>query len=233
MKVIYLHNNGFVVELEKVTLIFDQITNIPNHFIRKGRRNYFFATSAQTNHFGQRIFAYDFEYNSTYVLSDDISKRGGRSVHYMKPYENLEFDGVQIHTFGSTCGGVSFIVEAEGKIFFHAGSLNWWDWSVDDMPGVIPAVEEADFKAEVDKIRDALGCYQIDVAFLPVAKCLGKSAYKGACHIAEVLQPKVIAPMGFEDEYDMIDGLQHRLFGKDIKVLSMDDRNQIIYSDED
>ena len=44
MKIIYLHHSGFIVELERMTLIFDAITNIPPHFLRKGRKNYFFVT---------------------------------------------------------------------------------------------------------------------------------------------------------------------------------------------
>ena len=124
MKIIYLHHSGFVVELDKNTLVFDAITYIQPQYLKKGRRKYFFASHAHTDHFSQIIYNYGTDFDTRYILSDDITRRGGKKTTFIKPYEHLHYDDikcgpVEIDTFGSTDQGVSFLVQAEGKVIFH------------------------------------------------------------------------------------------------------------------
>lgn len=238
MKIIYLHHSGFVVELDKNTFVFDAITYIQPQFLHKGHQNYFFATHSHTDHFSQIIYNYSSDYNGHYILSDDITKRGGKRTTFVKPYDHLTYTDakggdVVIDTFGSTDLGVSFLVQAEGKTIFHAGDLNWWDWSTKERPEIDPAAEEADYKAEIAKIkahceREGL---QIDAAFVPVDSRLGRSATKAAVYFAEALAPKVLTPMHFWDQYDMINDTKNALFGKAVTVCDIHDRNEIIYED--
>lgn len=231
MKVIYLHHSGFIVALEKVTLIFDAITNIQPHFLRKGRKNIFFATHSHKDHFAQRIFSYGTDYNSTYILSDDISKRGGSNISYVHPYETLEIDGVTIKTYGSTDLGVSFLVEAEGKTIFHAGDLNWWDWDTEERPHIDPVAEEADYKAEIAKLKADLQNTIIDVAFVPVDGRLGGSATKAAVYFIDELHPRVLAPMHFWDDYSLVGTLTSKVYGSGTEILPIEKRNEIIFED--
>lgn len=85
MKIIYLHHSGFVVELDKNTFVFDAITYIQPQFLHKGHQNYFFATHSHTDHFSQIIYNYSSDYNGHYILSDDITKRGGKRTTFVKP----------------------------------------------------------------------------------------------------------------------------------------------------
>jgi L-ascorbate metabolism protein UlaG (beta-lactamase superfamily) len=231
MKVIYLHHSGFIVELEKSTFIFDAITNIQPHFLRKGRKNYFLATHSHTDHFAQRIFSYGTDYNSTYILSDDIPKRGGSNVHYMAPYQTLTFGDVTIQTFGSTDLGVSYLVSAEGKLIFHAGDLNWWDWDPKQRPDLDLAAEEADYKAELEKLKTTLGGKTLDLAFVPVDGRLGNSACKAAVTFIDELHPTLLAPMHFWDAYDLVGTLSGKAFGKGTRVLDISKRNEIIFDE--
>jgi len=236
MKIIYLHHSGFIVELPKNTIIFDAITNIQPQFLRKGRKSYFLATHVHKDHFAQRIFSYGTDYNSEYILSDDIPKRGGNTIHYMAPYQHLEFDDskcglVAIDTFGSTDAGVSYMVKAEGKTIFHAGDLNWWDWNPKERPQINPAVEEADYKNELDKILKQYPAGSIDAAFVPVDSRLGSSACKAAEYFIQVMQPKVLIPMHFWDEYSIIRNLENKVFGQGTQICEITKRNEIIYED--
>ncbi len=229
MKVIYLHHSGFIVELDKVTLVFDAITNIQPHFLRKGRKNYFFATHSHQDHFAQRIFSYGTDYNSAYILSNDIPKRGGSGITYVGPYEHLTMDEVDIKTFGSTDLGVSFLIQAEGKTIFHAGDLNWWDWDPEEKPRINPAVEEADYKNEIARIKKDLDATAttIDLAFVPVDSRLRGSACKAAEYFIDELHPTALAPMHFWDEYDLVGTLRSKVYGKGTQM-DIDKRNQII-----
>lgn len=239
MKIVYLHHSGFLVALDKNVLVFDAITYIQPQFLSKGKQSYFFASHAHTDHFSQIIFNYAEDANGHYILSDDITPRGGKIATFVKPYQHLHYEDkksgpVDIDTFGSTDQGVSFLVQAEGKTFFHSGDLNWWDWSKEERPNIDRAAEEADFKAEIAKIKDF--CEKedisIDVAFVPVDSRLGRSATKAAVYFTDELAPQYIVPMHCWDDYSVIPELDNKLFGKDVKVLHMDKRNEIILDDE-
>lgn len=231
MKVIYLHHSGFLVELEKSTLVFDAITNIPPHFLKRGHKTYYFATHNHKDHFSQSIFgcgAVCNEYNTWFVLSDDIPKKGQANITYVKPYQSFTLDGeIEVKTFGSTDAGVSFLVKAEGKTFFHAGDLNWWDWTTEERPNSNPLVEEADFKAEVAKIK-ADGS-AIDIAFFPTDSRLGNSACRGPLWFIDEIHPKNLAPMHFWDDYALCEVLQTKAFGKGTRILDITKRNEIIF----
>lgn len=230
MKITYLHNNGFVVDLDKCILVFDDITHIPPHLLSRGKKIYYFATSAAPDHFSQLIFgcgAVCNEYNTWFVLSSDIPKKGQANISYMKPYQTLTLEeGVTVKAFGSTGQGVSYLVKAEGKTFFHAGSLNWWDWAPGTKANVNPAFEETSFKEEVAKIK-AEGA--VDFAFYPIADCLGSAAYRGALWFIDEVKPAYLAPMAFLDSYDGAEALATKAFGKGTKVLAVSKRNETIF----
>ena len=181
MKIIYLHHSGFVVELDKNTLVFDAITYIQPQYLKKGRRKYFFASHAHTDHFSQIIYNYGTDFDTRYILSD----------------------------------------------------LNWWDWSPEARPEIDRAAEERDFKAEIAKIKEFLETNhrKINVAFVPVDSRLGRSATKAAEYFVDELHPQILAPMHCWDEYSVITDLQQACYGKDVKILTMSKRNEIIYAD--
>ena len=232
MKITYLHDNGFVVDLDKCILVFDDITHIPPHLLSRGKKIYYFAASAAPDHFSQLIFgcgAVCNEYNTWFVLSSDIPKKGQSNISYMKPYQTLTLEeGVTVKTFSATGGGVAYLVKAEGKTFFHAGSLNWWDWADDDKERgkINTAFEETSFKEEVAKIK-AEG--PIDFAFYPIAECLGNAAYRGALWFMDEVKPTYLAPMAFLDSYDGAETLATKAFGKATKVLPITKRNETIF----
>lgn len=228
MKIIYLHHSGFIVELERMTLIFDAITNIPPHFLRKGRKNYFFVTHSHQDHFSQKILSYGSDYDTTYIFSDDIPEKGGRNIHYMAPYQKMSFPGIEIETFGSTDLGVSFFVKAEGKNIFHSGDLNWWDWDTESHPNINPEVEERDFKAVIQKIEAQTGNHKMDVAFVPVDSRLGGSAYRAAEYFIDKLHPKVLIPMHFWEDFSVIRTLADRETGSGTEIPLFEDRNVVI-----
>ncbi|MDO4287945.1 MAG: MBL fold metallo-hydrolase [Eubacterium sp.] len=229
MKIIYLHHSGFIVELERVTLVFDAITNIQPQFLRKGRKNYFFVTHSHHDHFSQHILSYGSDFDTTYILSDDIPQKGGRNIHYIAPYQTLDLDGIHIETFGSTDRGVSFYVEAEGRRLFHAGDLNWWDWDTESHPNINPQVEERDYKAIVQRIKDQVGDKTIEVAFVPVDSRLQGSACLAAEYFIDQLHPQVLVPMHFWEDFSVIKALRDRVPGTQIP--DFNDRNQIVYED--
>ncbi len=227
MKVIYLHHSGFLVESDQSILVFDAITHIQPHLLNKGKHHYFFASHSHGDHFSQNVLSYGTEYTSTYIFSDDIPEKGGNNIHYIAPYNQLNVGDLKVTTFGSTDLGVSFMVETEGKVIFHSGDLNWWDWNTDAKPHIDPIAEERDFKKEIASVVET--GKHIDVAFVPVDTRLGASATKAAEYFYEQLKPDTLIPMHFWEDFSMIQKIATKLPAG--VVPSFNDRNAVIVGD--
>ena len=227
MKIIYLHHSGFLIELEESILVFDAVTHIQPHLLKKGKHHYFFVTHSHGDHFSQSVLSYGSEYTSTYIFSDDIPEKGGKNIRNVQAHESITIDDLAITTFGSTDLGVSFMVETEGKTLFHSGDLNWWDWDTTTRPHIDPVAEERDFKKEIARVVET--GKKIDVAFVPVDSRLEASATKAAEYFYNQLQPKILIPMHFWEDFSMVQKIQEKL--PQGVVPSFEDRNAVVVNE--
>lgn len=185
MKITYLTNSGFLIQDEKIFLVFDDYEDpagIIDAAYDKGEfeRLYIFATHAHFDHFSTHIRAYAPKV-TRYVFSNDI-KRTKRvkifpssKITYMKRYSEWEDDAIKVCTYDSTDVGVSFLVQLpSGKKIFHAGDFNWWHWD-DDTPENIELADKA-FKRQMKRLNGL----DADIAFFPVDGRLGSSQEMGA-----------------------------------------------------
>lgn len=170
IEVTYLHHSGFVVSTDNHLLIFDYYQDsakVMPSLLGKNKTTYVFSSHSHGDHFNQIIGKWQNNVE-TYILSDDIREAGGlagvamEKLIYMKPYETRKLNSIDVTTYGSTDEGVSFLVDIDGWLIFHAGDLNWWHWK-EDTPENIAAAKK-DFEKEMNHL-DGL---KIDVAFFPV-----------------------------------------------------------------
>ena len=114
----YIYHSGFTAETEDHFLVFDYYKGqikLPDKPI------IVFASHGHADHYNPLILDWQKQQAEiSYVLSHDIklASQGQEQIHHLAPYEELELDGLQIKTFGSTDLGVSFLVHAEGKYIF-------------------------------------------------------------------------------------------------------------------
>lgn len=185
MNITYLTNSGFLIQDEKIFLVFDDYEDpagIIDAAYDKGEfeRLYIFATHAHFDHFSTHIRAYAPKV-TRYVFSNDI-KRTKRvkifpssKITYMKRYSEWEDDAIKVCTYDSTDVGVSFLVQLpSGKKIFHAGDFNWWHWD-DDTPENIELADKA-FKRQMKRLNGL----DADIAFFPVDGRLGSFQEMGA-----------------------------------------------------
>lgn len=185
MNITYLLNSGFLIQDEKIFLVFDDYEDpagIIDAAYDKGEfeRLYIFATHAHFDHFSTHIRAYAPKVTQ-YIFSNDI-KRTKRvkifpssKITYMKRYSEWEDDAIKVCTYDSTDVGVSFLVQLpSGKKIFHAGDFNWWHWD-DDTPENIELADKA-FKRQMKRLNGL----DADIAFFPVDGRLGSSQEMGA-----------------------------------------------------
>lgn len=198
----YLGGSGFLIGLGDTGMLFDASEHgadrriLPDkQALAAFKRMYVFISHHHDDHFSQSV--YDLCGNdAVYIVGFDVPQphRGVR----MSPGEERGFGPVTVKAFGSTDDGVSFLVNYEGIVLFHAGDLNLWHWRDESSITEIEAAEKA-FYACVEPIPKQ----QIDVAFFPVDPRQGSMYDAGAGYFVMTVKPRILVPMHFQGRADV------------------------------
>lgn len=213
MKITYIEHSGFFIELEHTWLLFDyykgQLPVIP-----EAKAGFVFASHRHGDHFNPEIFnlANDRE-NVFFVLSSDIWRKRvpehlrERTVH-LKPGTSFSPisssvtaspNAIHIQTLRSTDEGVAFLVNAEGRMIYHAGDLNDWRWAEESDEW--NKNMEAHFRKYIEPLRNAV----IDAAFLPLDPRQEDNYALGLDYFLQLATAKYIYPMHFWGDPSIID----------------------------
>lgn len=217
IKVWYLYHSGFAVKTQNHFLIFDYYTKPNTPFygsLKDGRisieeikeeKVIVFSSHSHPDHYDKRIFEWRSKMpHIQYVLSDDITnmksfqKEEVLSVHFNKEYT---LGDIKISTLHSTDEGVAFLIEIDGITIYHAGDLNWWHWN-----GEIKQYNDTmagQYKHEIDLLKGK----SIDIAFLPMDPRLEDKYLLGVDYFMKNINPEVVFPMHFGDNYNVFDWL--------------------------
>lgn len=195
IKVTYLLNSGFALEIEDKLLVFDYYQD-PKDVVTKLAKEYnniyFFASHIHFDHFNPAIFNYyDEKKNVKYILSYDIKvdKKIDMPIYTMDEYDDLKLDDLKIKSYSSTDEGISFYIEIKGKKIFHAGDFNWWHWKEDTENNILFA--RNGFKKQM-KILAGL---EFDLVFFPVDSRLCEYMDLGIKYFCEKCKVKNIVAM--------------------------------------
>lgn len=191
MKITYLYNSGFVLELDSCQLIFDFFTGLLPQLSKPA---VFFVSHSHPDHYSSSIFSYKGK-DTMYVLSGEIPVNKGKNIIKLNEGDCASpLPGIEVKAFGSTDAGVSFMINAEGKTIFHAGDYNFWHWKNESTAEEIAESEELFYK-----ILKTLEPYKdkIDLAFFPIDGRMGEGTEEGARIFVETLRPKMLIPMHF------------------------------------
>lgn len=222
----YIYHDCFVIETERVILIFDfwkdplagkENKEFPPLLDELNPKKDIFVLISHhhKDHFTRRVFNWIDRFPSIrYIISEDVSRHinfllrenghyKGRKpsphrVTVLSPGDEFTEGNLRIRAFPSTDIGNSYAVEAEGLRIFHAGDLN--DWLV---PG--DGKEETDqthqeFISILEKIKVHYPSF--DIAMFPVDSRIGENYWKGARAFLELIDTKLFIPMHFEFAMD-------------------------------
>ncbi|HEY8343796.1 MAG TPA: MBL fold metallo-hydrolase [Bacillota bacterium] len=243
IEVTYLFNSGFFVETQRYLFLFDYFKD-QAHSLSPGKKRpdqsrvqkimhtdkhvLIFASHSHADHFNSVILQWiAFNNKINYILSNDIKaprleETLMKRVKMIGAYEELVLEEAKIKTFGSTDQGVSFLVQADGLNIFHAGDLNWWDWS--DEPEEERRLAERRFNEEIAKLKGE----EIDLAFFPVDPRLEHNYANGGKRLIKELRPKVFIPMHFGVNYEIIDRFAEEVKNLGAKVIRINSSPQRI-----
>ncbi|MPM57799.1 hypothetical protein SDC9_104622 [bioreactor metagenome] len=105
---------------------------------------------------------------------------------------------------------------------FHAGDLNWWHWF--DESEEFNENQERVFKQEIESIKDN----KVDIVFFPVDPRLIESYYLGGEYFIKELSPKILIPMHFGRNYEVIKKFDSKVKNYETKVVEITKRGEEI-----
>ena len=224
MKITYLHHSGFMVELEKLILVFD-------YFTQGGRFDFidtkafgdkeviFFVTHEHEDHFDKKIGQW--AERAFFVVSDEVFVPGANEQNCIMTtlYQTYHLCGAEVTTLKSNDAGVAFLVKAEGKTIYHGGDLNWWHWD-----GEYDAINEDIGKMycrEIDRLKGE----KVDVAFVPADPRLKDKESWAIEYFAKEVGADAIFPMHFWGQFGICQRLQATAYGD--KIVTITQPNEV------
>ena len=212
MKVTYLDNSGFAIELDKAILVFDY-SNDPSHALHKILdRNpllpvIFLVSHRHEGHFNTGIYEMAQNHKRYYVMSNDVPARDVPStldVAGMSAGDIVDTlpDGITVKAYPSTGKGVSFLVTTKyGMKIFHGGDLStlWIHHGHKD-----DAKEEHETKLEFEKALNRIASENpgVTVAMIAVDPRAGEGYTDAASRFMEKVEVSHFFPMHFEGRHD-------------------------------
>ena len=212
MKITYLDNSGFSIEMGKLLLIFDYYNTTPagapglqggtitRELVESFERVYFFASHNHYDHFSSQIYSLAAPH-VRYILDVGILNHPEElnitRISQSRPYED---DWLRARACPSTDIGCSLKVEVQGKTIFHAGDLNCWHWAMD-----CSMEEELQNRNNFDVALDSIATHmdRPDVAFFPVDPRLKGPFDDGALLFIHRFRPRLFVPMHFVGDFSI------------------------------
>ncbi|WP_408956559.1 MBL fold metallo-hydrolase [Natroniella sp. ANB-PHB2] len=218
--VYHLYHSGVAVETESKLLVFDYYNDnsagkersletgvVEPDIFRDKEEGLVFVSHNHSDHFNPVIFDWKQKAdNLKYILSADLQVNNKDEEYYqMEKYQKLDLEDITVNTYGTTDQGVSFLVEVDGLVIFHAGDLNWWHW--DKFSPAERKREEREYKEELAQLPDV----DIDLAFVPVDPRLKKDYYRGGEYFAKELKPNLLIPIHFSNNYSITEEFAEKI----------------------
>ena len=200
MRLTYIFHSGFVLETEQSILVFDfwlDPCGVMDNVLQSEKPMYVFSSHFHEDHFTKEIWRASKEDADVWLA------KGG----------TWSDDSISVWAMGSTDSGVSWIVETEGKRFFHAGDLNNWyaKFLTDDNPDqerysfemeetFNPIAHEKQFLGELKDIRKVADSF--DVVMFPIDGRVGNGYTLGGRQFIERFKIGLFVPMHFTTGFE-------------------------------
>lgn len=219
-ELIYVYHDCFLLRFDGFALLFDYYREPDGE---EGERPQIFdmldaeellyvvVSHHHKDHFTRRIFEWQrIRHDIRYIISRDVYKtsrhillpdtlyKGVRpapdSVNVLSVGDVYSDGNIRIEAFGSTDTGNSYLIEAGGRKFFHAGDFNAWIWKDESTEEEVAAAIR-DFKLILDKV--ATVAPEMELCMFPVDSRIGRDYFTGASMIVRAIDVRRFVPMHF------------------------------------
>lgn len=215
MLITYIGHSGFLVETGTANFIFDYYKGeVPE--LDSALPLVVFASHKHPDHYNPEILDWMEKFpDITYVLDRncgikwkirECEKRGILlEEHLIRLKKNMTCEvmlsnnrELKIQTLRSTDAGVAFLISYDGKVIYHGGDLNCWQWEGET--DTYNANMEKNFMREMDKLSGVA----IDAAFVPFDSRQQEYMDKGMETFLRKAEPVKVFPMHFWRDYESI-----------------------------
>lgn len=230
IKVWYLYNSSFAIDIEEYFLIFDYFNDVPSpnkHGLQAGvidpneitdKKVFVFVSHRHADHYNPLILNWREQIKDiAYILSSDIKANKHIDTHFLKAHEEIQLDKLKIKSFLSNDEGLAFHINLKDINLFFSGDLNWWKWDGEPQEW-IDGIEKIYFD-EMEKLKSL----PVDIAFIPVDPRLEENYVLALEYFTNIIHPKsIIFPMHFSDQFIYLDYLKRDGYtnNKNIKLIS-------------
>lgn len=224
MLVTYIGHSGFLVETDRLYLMFDCVADFGaqrREFstgiyprLKYNKELIVFVSHRHEDHYSRNIWKLARVYHHvSYVISKDVAyqETQGREARQLlrvsanRTYRLRLRDGsmLGIETLRSTDEGVAFFVTEGEHTIYHAGDLNLWVWR--DEPKEYNVQMMRSFYRELGHLRGR----RVELAFLPLDPRQEEDAFKGMDAYLQAMEIAHVFPMHFWDHYEIINQYKH------------------------
>ncbi len=198
MKITFIYHSAFLVETDKVALLFDYFKG---ELPKIDKPLYVLSSHFHQDHFSPVIFNLPAK---GYYLSDTIKQKQVREdklaiTQRLHVNETVKNEYFKFKTLGSTDSGLSFLVELENKVFYHAGDNNVWYWDENDKE-MLNA-----FNKNIEAIK------ALDFAFFPVDPRLEAHSFDGIKALVAKTKVNTVYPMHMWEQYEIVKTCQEEM----------------------
>lgn len=207
MRLVYIYHSGFVIEAAGFSILIDYFRDtasdpnkgyVHDDLLHRPGKLYVLSSHFHPDHFSPDVLKWkEQKEDIQYIFSNDILQRKrakAEDAFFIGKGEIYQDENVTIKAFGSTDVGVSFLLETQGRILFHAGDLNNWHWKDESTPVEAEAAEKH-YLQELDVIANCTD--KMDLVMFPVDPRLGTDYMRGAQQFIDRIQTGVFVPMHF------------------------------------
>lgn len=213
----YIGHSGFLIEMERIYLLFDYYQGeLPE--LDPKKRLFIFVSHKHADHYNREIWKW--KEDAYFILSKDvpfsakqreilgISEEECAKVIRVRAnecyfLEDREGEALQIDTFQSTDLGVAYLVSYRGNRIYHAGDLNRWVWKGETAAWNQEMAKK--YSQQLEKLQKILGTERLLFAFLPVDPRQEEEAFGGICEFFEKISVDFVFPMHVWGQYSIVE----------------------------
>lgn len=233
MKITFIAHSAFLVEWDKFYTLFDYVYE-PDYTgtlppLDPQKPLLVFSSHSHEDHFDGKVFGLLEQYPLTqFFVSRDtrlterrrkwlgISDEAFARTTVLRPDSILLTDvageDLSIRAIKSTDIGNAYLLRAEGKMVYHGGDLNWWDWKSEgeaycnNMAAHYRAAIEKLAAAVENEATDNAIAPEITAAMAPLDPRLGEgSEGLGIEELMRQIKVQHVFPMHMWKKYEVID----------------------------
>lgn len=222
MQITYIWHDCFLVRFPDFALVFDYWCDergIPGatpdalQSLPRDLPVYVIVSHFHKDHYNPAIFEWISKWHQVhYIVSRDVwlrmrhitsptsvycgKKVDADKVTVLRPGNDWQDSRIKCTALPSTDAGNSYLVEAAGRLIFHAGDLNAWIWPDESTPAEI-AKARGDWRAALAKVVETVNERWVDAAFFPVDSRIGSEYWTGARDFVRAIKVARFFPMHF------------------------------------